>query len=182
MNEITAPIQLYEVMHVDEGWGREQGHVIQQKLVTIVENTPKASIFRISLERVIRVDVSFASETIVELARRYRTKQGFCFLDMPSVNQKENWIAAALNKEQPLMLWEDELAILGPSPSVGLKTAFDFAVEHGCVRASEFSKLTDISIASASSKFKELWQKGFLLRQEGVQKSGGVEFEYFIIK
>ena len=35
-----------------------------------------------------------------------------------------------------------------------------------------------MSIANASTKFKQLWEQGFLLRQESVADSGGVEFVY----
>lgn len=169
-------------MGTDEGWGREQGRTIYQRLISVVEDNPGIPIFRVSLNGVNRVDASFASETVVEIARRYRTDRGFCFVDMPSLNQAENWDAAALKKEQPLMLWQDGLTILGPAPSAGVKAAFEFALERESVRASVFSDAADVKITGASAKYKQLWQQGYLLRREGVQKSGGVEFVYFRIK
>jgi predicted transcriptional regulator len=35
-----------------------------------------------------------------------------------------------------------------------------------------------MSIANASSKFKHLWEQGFLLRQEEMADAGGAEFVY----
>jgi hypothetical protein len=51
------------------------------------------------------------------------------------------------------------------------------------VRAVEFAQATpDMSIANASTKFKQLWEQGFLLRRETTAESGGVEYVYCRIK
>ena len=48
--------------------------------------------------------------------------------------------------------------------------------------ATEFAAATPkMSIANASTKFKQLWEQGFLLRREDVAESGGVEFTYYRI-
>jgi len=38
-----------------------------------------------------------------------------------------------------------------------------------------------MSVANASNKFRQLWEKGFLLRREEVAESGGMEYTYFRI-
>jgi len=72
MNENAVVINLISHMTSPEGWGRSQGREVYGKLIDFVEENPGVLIFRISFEGVKRVDFSFASETLVELARRYR--------------------------------------------------------------------------------------------------------------
>jgi len=74
-------IRLRDFMERDEGWGRAQGREVYVKLIGFIENHPGILVFKISLEGVQKFDMSFASETIVEAARRYRGKKGFCIID-----------------------------------------------------------------------------------------------------
>jgi predicted transcriptional regulator len=53
----------------------------------------------------------------------------------------------------------------------------------GETRASDYTaKTKEISITNASTKFKQLWESGFLLRREAAAESGGVEYVYVPIK
>jgi hypothetical protein len=57
-----------------------------------------------------------------------------------------------------------------------------FALTRGQARAAEFAEAkTGMSIANASTKFKQLWEQGFLLRRESVADTGGIEFIYHCI-
>ncbi|MDF1552464.1 MAG: hypothetical protein P1P84_05345 [Deferrisomatales bacterium] len=175
-----ATIRLREFMESTEGWGRAQGRVVYQRLMDFVEANPGKMVFKVSLEGVRRLDISFASETIVELARRYRGSKGFCFIDLTDPDMTENWEAAAARKSQPLMVWNgDEGRVIGVEPSQGNLAAFRFTLGGGRAKAAEFAAATPgISITNASTKFKQLWQQGFLLRREDMAGSGGVEYSY----
>jgi hypothetical protein len=131
-----------------------------------------------------RVDISFASETVVELARRYRGRKGFCFTDLEDPDMEENWAAAAERAKQPLMNWiGGKWRVLGPQPSPGVADAFQFALTKGEIRASDYAtSAKEMSITNASNKFKQLWENGFLLRREATAESGGVEFVYVPIR
>lgn len=170
-------------MNSPEGWGRSQGRETYSKLLEYVEAHPGVLIFRVSLDGVNRVDISFASETLVELARRYRGSKGFCFIDLLDLDMLENWEAAAERKGQPLMVWsEGGVRPIGFMPSQGNIGALNFALQREATRASEFvSAHPGVSIANASMKFKQLWEQGFLLRRENVAESGGMEFVYYRI-
>lgn len=176
-------IRLHDCMDTQEGWGRDQGRKVYQKLIDFVEAMPGVMIFKVSLDGVKRVDISFASETVIELARRYRGKKGFCFIDLTDQDMLENWEAAAARKGQPMMVWEGSKGrVIGVEPSRGNLRAFQFALERERTRATEFTASTPkMSIANASTKFKQLWEQGFLLRREDVAESGGVEFTYYRI-
>lgn len=167
-------------MNGPEGWGRSDGREVYQRLLAFVEANAGTPIFRVSIEGVKRVDISFASETIVELARRYRGSKGFCLIDLHDEDMIENWDAAAERKAQPLMLWTKDLPrVLGPSSSAGNQAALQFALSKAISRASEFAEtVANMSIANASSKFKQLWEQGFLLRTESAADTGGVEYSY----
>ena len=184
MNENRTVLKLLNCMVSPEGWGREQGRQVYGKLIDFVEANPGVTIFQISLQGVKRIDFSFASETLVELARRYRSSKGFCILTPIDPDMLENFDAAAERKSQPLMIWGgDEYHIIGVKPSRGASGALSFALQRESTRAAEFiSANPEISIANASMKFKQLWEQGFLLRREDTSGSGGVEYVYYRIK
>lgn len=184
MNEKSPVINLCNLMATPEGWGRAQGREVYARLLDFVEANPGFSVFRVSFENVKRVDFSFASETLVELARRYRGRKGFCFVEPVDPDMLENWEAAAARKSQPFILWKGDVGRpIGMSPTQGTSAALTFALEREATRAAEFAaSVTGMSIANASMKFKQLWEQGFLLRREDIADSGGVEFVYFRIK
>ena len=180
LNEKIVVIKLREFMDEPEGWGRVAGREVYRRLLEFVEANPGVMVFRVSMEGVRRVDISFASETLVELARRYRGLKGFCLVDLEDVDMIENWEAAAAKKSQPIVLWAgDDGRVIGAEPSQGNRDALLFALSRPQVRTAEFVEATqDMSIANASTKFKQLWTQGFLLRRERVSDRGGVEFVY----
>jgi hypothetical protein len=180
MNQENATIHLREFMDAPEGWGRAEGRKAFQRLLEFVEAHKRMTVFRVSMRGVKRVDMSFASETLVEVARRYRGSKGFCIVDLDDEDVIENWDGAAAKKGQPLYLWADDQAtIIGAQPTRGTRDALLFALNRGRARAAEFVETTPgMSIANASSKFKHLWEQGFLLRQEEMADVGGVEFVY----
>lgn len=184
MNENHSTIKLCDYMVSPEGWGRSQGREVYGKLIDFVEANPGVTIFKISLEGVRRVDFSFASEALIELARRYRGRKAFYFSTPIDPDMIENLDAAAEKKGQPLMVWnKDEYSIIGMNPSQGASDALKFALQHESIRAAEFvSANPKVSIANASMKFKQLWQQGFLLRREDISGSGGTEYVYYRIK
>ena len=166
-------------MNRPDGWGRSEGREVYGRLLGFVEGNPGTVLFRISLEGVRRLDMSFASETLVELARRYRRTKGFCLIDLTDKDIAENIDAAAAKKRQPLLVWEGKSArLIGANPSAGTREAFQFAMGRSECRASEFANQKGISSANASMKFKQLWNEGFLLRRASAADSGGVEFVY----
>lgn len=180
MNEVTTRVlTLRTYMDRPEGWGRTQGREVYQRLLRSVEDNPGTVVFRISMKDVQRMDISFASETIIELARRFRRTKGFCLIDLADTDMIENIDAAGEKKEQPMLLWRDKSAeLIGMKPTEGTREAFQFAMGRAQSRASEFAAEKSYSIANASMKFKQLWEQGFLLRRESVADTGGVEFVY----
>ena len=185
MNEnLRVDLRLRDHMASAEGWGRVTGRAVYSKVRDFVEAHPGALVFRVFVAGVKRVDLSFASETIVEVARRYRGNKGFCFLDLVDTDMRENWEAAAQRAGQPIIAWAGSHAqILGVQPSQGSSDALTFAMEHGECRVAEYAAARpSVSVPNASNKFKQLWEQGFLLRREMAADSGGVEYVYSGIK
>jgi hypothetical protein len=180
MNERTRLIALRDYMDDGEGWGREQGRKVFRRLLDSVEAGSGCVVFRVSMRGVDRTDISFASETVVELARRFRGSKGFCLVDLSDPDVKENYEAAAARKAQPLIVWTGETAtVIGAQPSQGAREALEFALQRPRTRAAEFvADKSGMTIANASMKFKQLWEQGFLLREESAADTGGVEYVY----
>jgi hypothetical protein len=180
MNEAVCMVAFRDFMNSPEGWGRDQGREVYQRLLRFVESSAGTMVFKVSLKDVRRLDISFASETIVELARRYRGLKGFCLIDLSDEDLIENWDAAATRKSQPILVWKGRTCrVLGGEPSPGNREAYEFAIARSEVRAVEFSNANKgMSVANASMKFKQLWEQGFLLRRESTADTGGVEFVY----
>jgi hypothetical protein len=161
------------------GWGRPKGRATQEKLVSFIEARPGQQVFRISMEGVEQIDASFASEAIVELVRRYRGQKGICLVDLVDPEVQFNISVAAERVEVPIAVWkEGALEIIGGQPSQGNRDALEFALMRSQARAAELAETKDYSIANASTKFKQLWEQGFLMRNESAADSGGVEFVY----
>src|SRR5579885_1161506 len=140
MNEVTTRVlALREFMNRPEGWGRSQGREGYQHLLQFVEDNPGTVVFKISMKGVQRVDISFASETIIELARRFRRTKGFCLVDLTDPDMIENIDAAGEKKEQPVLVWQGKNAtLIGLQPSEGTREAFQFAMSRPQTRAAEF--------------------------------------------
>ena len=174
----TQVMPLRDFMERPEGWGRNQGRDVYQRLLRFVEDNPGTVVFRISMKGVQRMDISFASEAIVELARRFRRTKGFCFVDLTDTDLIENIDAACEKKKQPMLVAGPKSAVLGLNPTKGTREAFEFAMGRWQARTTEFAAEKGISIPNSSNKFKQLWEQGFLLRSERAADSGGLEYVY----
>lgn len=182
MNEIKATIRLRELMDTPQGWGRDQGREVFQRLITMVESYPGKLVIEVSLQGVERADISFASETVVEIAKRFRGNKGFSLVDVVDEDMLENWDAAAVKKGQPLMVWNGGAArVIGVQPSQGNASALAHVLAKGSTTAAELVDALNLQLTNASTKLKQLWEQGFLLRKQETAESGGVEFRYFAI-
>ncbi|MBX3565588.1 MAG: hypothetical protein KF730_13545 [Sphingomonas sp.] len=161
------------------GWGREQAVPVAAQLVSRLESLPDQRAVKISMMGVERMDASFASEAIVEVLNRYRKSKGICLIDLSNSAIRLNIDLAAERIGVPITVWNGtQVEVIGLKPSAGNREALDYALSRAEVRTAAFAEATGISIANASTKFKQLWEQGFLMRTEGAADSGGVEFLY----
>lgn len=172
--------------HMDyhpDGWGQIQGRQVYERLRILVEAYPTEEIFRISLKGVKRTDITFPREAVIELAKHYRGRRGFCLIDISDQDLLDNWDAAAWRREQPVMVWDGPRLnrILGPELSSGLREMFFYVLSMPVARTSEAAASLDLKVPNASNKLKQLWQEGYILRREQSANSGGVEYEYIRI-
>lgn len=182
MNRMAVTLRLFDFTHAPDPWGREEGRRVFGELLDAVERHAGTMVYRISLQGILRVDISFAAETVVGLAKRFRGDKGFCLTDATDESLLENWDAAALKHDQPLFVWtRDKYRLLGPEPTKGTVEALEFALKRDGVTAAELALKLKLQITNASMKLKQLWEQGFLLRRQSVAASGGIEFLYFRI-
>ena len=122
VKQMAHTMRLRDHMASDDGWGNKPGVLVHQKLVRVVEEMPQVVMFRVSLEGVRCVDVSFARESVVRLAERYRGRKGFCLVHLDAADGIEiedildNWRLAAIDLQQPMTVWAVSLTF-GPKTS-----------------------------------------------------------------
>ncbi len=176
-------IKLRDYMPGPDGWGYTMGRLVHEKLLAVVEAHPEEMVFSLSLEGVEHTDASFPRGSVIELAKSYRSQRGFCLKDTADPDLLDNWDAAALKREQPLIVWQDDVAhILGPQPGEGLREMIGYVLSVPSTITSEAAQILHLKVPNASNKLKQLWQEGYILRRERTANSGGVEYEYYRIK
>ena len=181
-------VRLRDYMESDDGWGNKPGVLVHQKLVRVVEEKPQVVMFRVSLEGVRCVDVSFARESVVRLAERYRGQKGFCLVDFEGIDGIEvadildNWRLAAIDLKQPMTVWTKEgPRIIGPQPTAPAEQLLKLVLERRDLGTPEAAKTLKKELNNVSTRLKNLTDRGFILRQEMPAQSGGVEFRYMAI-
>lgn len=174
-------ILLRTCMSSATGWGHVQGRKTREALYASLQNCPQGSSVRLSLDGVERLDVSFAREAIIDLARDERGRRGICLAEVLNPDLLANLDGAAWRGEQPLVVWDrQELpSVIGQEPSAGLRKMFQYVLSVPSTRTSEAATALSLHIPNASNKLKQLWSAGYILRQELRAASGGLEFEYF---
>jgi hypothetical protein len=185
VNQMTQTLRLRDYMTDDDGWGNQAGREVNKQLVRVVERSPQTVMFRISLDGVRRVDVSFARESVIELALRYRGERGFCLVDLGShddidaADLLDNWRMAADNRQQPITLWTDEdPQIIGPEPSKSAQELLSLVLKRQELATPEAAKVLKKELNNVSTRLKQLKDRGFILRSETISPSGGVEYRY----
>ena len=176
-------IRLRDLMDEDDGLGRAQGREVHRRLLLLVEANPAERIFQVSLASVRRSDALFPGESVLELARRFRRRKGFCLLDLVDEDLRDNWDVAAVRLEQPITVWQNGRGqVLGPPPTEGLRAVLDYVLAVDSTTASECATRFGMQIANSSNKLKYLFESGYVLRTERPSGSGGIEHVYCRIK
>ncbi|MBF9016729.1 MULTISPECIES: DNA-binding protein [unclassified Oceanispirochaeta] len=182
MKQKIETILLRSLMESDDGHGREQGIAVHTKLLALIEQS-SSLLFSVSLKNVRRLDASFPRESIMEIVRRYKGDRGICLTEVTNPDLIDNLDAAALKKEIPMFIWNDnEYQIIGKEPKLGLKAVLELALSKPSITAAEVAKELELKLNNASMKLKQLVTEGLLVRQEEIAPSGGKEFYYYRIK
>lgn len=176
-------IKLVELMNSPDGWGNVQGREVGVRLENVIQRNPIADIFQISFAGINRTDASFSRESVVEIASRWRTKKGIAIVDLDDDDLIENLEVAADKKAQPLFSWkEDTWRLLGPPPSRGNADLLNYILSVSEITASAVTSALDLKLTNASTKLKQLWESGYIMRKEEMAASGGIEYIYYRIK
>ncbi len=170
-------------MKSQDGWGNAQGKAVGALLESKILAHPLNEIFQVSFKGVERTDASFSRESVVEIANRFRTKKAFIIVDLEDSDLIENLELAAEKKNQPLFMWHgDSWRILGPQPTKGNADLLHYVLTVPEITTSSASSALELKITNASTKLKQLWESGFIMRREELAQSGGIEFIYYRIR
>lgn len=183
MNQIPTKIRLVELMKSPDGWGNSQGKEVGSLLEQYINCHPASEIFHLSFHGVERTDASFSRESVVEIACRFRARKAIAIVDLEDEDLIENLDVAATRKAQPLFMWQGESwTLLGPGPSKGNKDLLNYLMDQRETTASSAAATLDLKITNASTKLKQLWEDGYVMRREDLAPSGGIEFVYYSIE
>lgn len=183
MKQRSLKINLNSFMTSPDGWGNAQGKEVGSRLEDYILKNPLTEIFQVSFKGINRTDASFSRECVVEIASRFRTKKGITIVDLDDIDLIENLELAAVKKTQPLFLWQgDSWRLLGPNPSKGNTDLLNYALSISEITTSAASSTLGLKLTNASTKLKQLWEGGYIMRREEMAPTGGIEFIYYRIK
>ncbi|MEZ5687838.1 MAG: hypothetical protein R3E21_03480 [Caenibius sp.] len=63
-------------------------------------------------------------------------------------------------------------------PVRGSREALAYALARDAVRTADYAAASGLSAANASTRLKQLWEQGVLMRDERSAASGGTEYVY----
>jgi len=166
-----------------DGWGHAEGREVLEKLLAFTQARPGTAFFCVSLDGVERTDASFPRESVIELARQLRGRSNICLCNVNDQDLLDNWDAAAVKKEQPVIAWTNGGSrLLGPQPSEGLHQLFSLIEKGEGITTSEAAAALGLNIPNVSNKLKALSDQGYVLRLERTAVSGGKEYEYYVAR
>lgn len=183
MKQMPFKIKLIELMNTPDGWGNAQGREVGVRLEAVILKNPAADIFQVSFEGIKRTDSSFSRESVVEIASKWRAKKGIAIINLEDDDLIENLDLPADKKSQPLFLWTDDLwRLLGKMPSRGNIDLLNYTLSIPEITAAMASSALNLKLTNASTKLKQLWEGGYIMRREELATSGGIEYIYYRIK
>lgn len=188
MKQIKKTLLLRNFMrkNTTDGLRDDHGIEVYNKLIKKIDTIPEVDVIYISLKGIDLVDSSFSREALIRTMKNYKTKKGFCLVDIDNDDCIDNFIGGAIKLNQPVVVYlNDELQIIGPSnppgPTKGNQSTLKFVQSHEVTTATILSEKLGIKLNNASTKLKQLLEDGFILRQQDKSPSGGLEYLYYPI-
>ncbi|MDZ5455311.1 helix-turn-helix domain-containing protein [Azohydromonas lata] len=179
MNQSSIIVKLRDFTSSARPFGNIEGKEVFRKLVSFVEEHPRTQVFGISLDGIKATDASFPRESVVSLAKHYRGERGVFLSDIHDRDLIDNWMYAARAKEQPLVIWNDDVfEVIGPELNPAARSLVEYVLEKRAVLASQVAADLGLSVQNASTRLKNLVAAGYFLRAEEAAESGGIEFKY----
>ncbi len=166
--------------------GSEYGKSIHARLIAKIDTLSEIDLIYLSLRGIEGFNASFAKEAIVNTLKYYRKKKAFCVVDIEDNDDLDEFISGALLLQQPLIVKVGrELTMFGPSfpagPTKGNRDMLEYIIRNASVTAQNIATDLNLKLNNASTKLKQLFEQGFVLRTQGVAETGGLEYIYHAI-
>lgn len=179
---VAKPVRnlcLRSLMSGPDGWGTAEGRRIGQLARFRIDAAPGRDVVRISLDGVARLDVTFAQEALVAPIRDHLVKRGLCVANPRDGDVAANVVAAAEQMGVPVTLWSGAtVQTVGLAVRAGSRVVIDYALQRPQTCTREVAAALGLSVSNVSARLKELWEIGYLMRDEVASTSGGGEFVY----
>lgn len=185
VNEREAiQLRLRELAGGAEAWGTARGSQVFRKANAQLLALPERTLVVLDFAGILRGDVSFFREAIVELVRKHRPRLLFIAAGVTDNDVQANLHSALELRGESLLLRQPkrEPLILGKQlpkeHDITLK-ALQSVTEFTSVLLT--AKPFDLESSTASARLSALWKAGLIDRARGAAPSGGKEYKYFPI-
>lgn len=183
MIQNSTILKLLNFTNTPHPFGNNKGKEVFHKLLDFVEKNPEIQVFGISLEGIEATDASFPRESVISVAKQLRGEKYFYLADLYNRDLIDNWNYAALAKDQPLVIWnDDDFELIGPELNKSTRDLVEYVLSKGSVLASQVASQFGLSVPNASTRLKNLVINAYLRRSEDVADTGGIEYRYSAIK
>ena len=179
MNQNTTLMKLFDFCKSQMPHGNKIGKETFNEMRDYVEKHKSQTCFEISFTDIEFADSSFSRESIILLAKVYRSNKGFIITNLYDEDVIDNINYAAVALDQPLTIkLENETKLLGPALTKSNLEIFNLLKIKRKLTTSQLASLMNMSVPNASSKLKKLVDDGYILRFEETAETRGIEIIY----
>ena len=188
MDEIKAPRD-YSVLlrpgDCPDAWGTSAGIDVFLRLHAKLARLPDRTVVVLDYSGIVRADVSFQREAVVETVRRHRPRLLFIASNVGNEDILAN-LAAALEARGEILLVRVQKGrprILGRRLATEHENTLSAIQEHHQFTSTQLTVPPyGLEASTASARLATLWKAGVIGRIQGASPSGGREYRYYPIR
>ena len=188
MDEIKTPRDYSALLRPGDSpdaWGTSAGIDVFLRLHAELARLPDRTVVVLDYSGIVRTDVSFQREAVVETVRRHRPRLLFIASYVGSEDVLAN-LAAALEARGEILLvrvQEGQPRVLGRRLAKEHEDTLSTIQEHHQFTSTQLTVPPyGLEGSTASARLTALWKAGLIGRIEAASPSGGREYRYYPIR
>ncbi|MDE0356373.1 MAG: hypothetical protein OXN92_01335 [Gammaproteobacteria bacterium] len=188
MDEIKTPRDYSALLRPGDSpdaWGTSAGIDVFLRLHAELARLPDRTLVVLDYSRIVRSDISFQREAVVETVRRHRPRLLFVASNVGNEDVLAN-LAAALEARGEILLvrvQEGRLRIVGRRLATEHEDTLLAIQEHHQFTSTQLTLPPHgLEGSTASARLTALWKAGLIGRIRGASTSGGREYRYYPIR
>lgn len=168
-----------------DAWGTSAGIDVFLRLHAELVRLSDHTVVVLDYSGIVRTDVSFQREAVVETVRRHRPRLLFIAANVGNEDVLANLTAALAARGEILLVRVQE----GPPRLFGRRLATEHEDTLSAIQDHQQFTSTQLTIppygleaSTASARLTALWKAGLIGRIQGASPSGGREYRYYPIR